>query len=176
MFLCWLVEYFLRCWLVSVLTSWLVSLLASLLFPVMFIIWLFSTLTVSLNSSYVEYVVYYFMWCWLRLVEVVDVIRRASKHLPSQAKAQVRREDQSSPDVSRTTGTLISTHFYTRISTLNISTAFYRGRHNGNRRRPNYQNICRLPHRVSPLFHCLSLGNYFRISVKVEIINKLQRY
>ena len=118
MFLCWLVEYFLRCWLVSVLTSWLVSLLASLLFPVMFIIWLFSTLTVSLNSSYVEYVVYYFMWCWLRLVEVVDVIRRASKHLPSQAKAQVRREDQSSPDVSRTTGTLISTHFYTRISTL----------------------------------------------------------
>ena len=48
----------------------------------------------------------------------MDVIRRADEqHLPSQA-AQVRRVDQSSPDVSRTTGTLISTHFYTRISTL----------------------------------------------------------
>ena len=47
----------------------------------------------------------------------MDVIRRADEqHLPSQA-AQVRRVDQSSPDVSRTTGTLISTHFYTRIST-----------------------------------------------------------
>ena len=105
-------------WLLSVLTSWLflwcwlVSLMASLLFSVMVIIWHVDYLV----EWFLCWIVYYFLWCWL--VEAVDVIRRAGEqHLPSQA-AQVRRVDQSSPDVSRTTGTLISTHFYTRISTL----------------------------------------------------------